>query len=188
MLVLFSAQPWVEALCFAVFGKRATVASWRYGRVRSYHPRLSVKTIEQVQWGYADGMYVTASSMCMVSCHSSHCHTLRCYGAGSMPKYDVVVAYNTLGWLGLGRMGEALQPWGDIQAVARSWCVAAKKAWLVMGVQVRSGAAKPGRLVYNARPEYSHDMVARMTANWRYNRTYGGSQTRVLVYQRMPSM
>ena len=35
---------------------------------------------------------------------------------------------------GLGRYGDALNPWGDLQAIARAWCVCKPDGGLLLGV------------------------------------------------------
>ncbi len=47
----------------------------------------------------------------------------KAYLSGTLPQYDAVVSYSSVEHSGLGRYGDALNPWGDIIAMARMWCV-----------------------------------------------------------------
>ena len=57
----------------------------------------------------------------------------------------------------LGRYGDALNPWGDILAIAESWCVTSPEAFLALSVPTRViFSTGPGSdiLEYNAHRIY----------------------------------
>jgi hypothetical protein len=38
-------------------------------------------------------------------------------------RFDAIVSFSSLEHAGLGRYGDALNPWGDVIQVAKAWCV-----------------------------------------------------------------
>ena len=52
-----------------------------------------------------------------------------------LENFDAVISYSSLEHSGLGRYGDALNPFGDIISVARAWCV---NATLTMGLSSRA--------------------------------------------------
>jgi len=45
-----------------------------------------------------------------------------------------VVTFSSIEHSGLGRYGDQLNPWGDVVAIARAWCVSKPGAPLIVGV------------------------------------------------------
>ena len=56
------------------------------------------------------------------------------YIDGTLGLFDAVVSFSSLEHAGLGRYGDALNPWGDILEVARAWCVTKYDGALILGV------------------------------------------------------
>jgi hypothetical protein len=50
------------------------------------------------------------------------------YLNATLPLFDEVVTISSVEHSGLGRYGDGLNPWGDVQAIARAWCVAKPNA------------------------------------------------------------
>jgi hypothetical protein len=94
VLVIGSELPWVEAICLGVGA--GLVTTLEYGSINSTHPQ--VKTLTPAEFR-------------------------KRYLAGTLGLFDVIVTHSSLEHSGLGRYGDALNPWGDILAVARAWCV-----------------------------------------------------------------
>ena len=42
---------------------------------------------------------------------------------GNMPQFDAMVTFSSIEHSGLGRYGDSLNPWGDLIAMAQSWCL-----------------------------------------------------------------
>ena len=42
---------------------------------------------------------------------------------GKMPQFDAMVTFSSIEHSGLGRYGDPLNPWGDLIAMAQSWCL-----------------------------------------------------------------
>ena len=59
---------------------------------------------------------------------------LRARLEGVLPRFDAVVTVSSVEHSGLGRYSDGLNPWGDILAVARAWCVSAAHARLIIAV------------------------------------------------------
>ena len=56
------------------------------------------------------------------------------YLDGSLDRFDAMVTYSSLEHSGLGRYGDGLHPWGDLVAMARSWCVLKPGAMILVGM------------------------------------------------------
>ena len=141
-LVIGSENPWVEA-CVLQAGA-AHVTTIEYGKIVSEHPQVSAMTPDEVRARFSEL-------------------------AG---RFDAVVSFSSLEHSGLGRYGDALNPWGDKQAVARAWCLAKPGAGFV--VAVMSGG---DFLEFNAHRVYGPLQYPHLFANleqvWRAG---GGSQ------------
>jgi hypothetical protein len=47
----------------------------------------------------------------------------RSYLSGTLSLFDAVISFSSLEHSGLGRYGDAINPWGDLMTMARAWCV-----------------------------------------------------------------
>jgi hypothetical protein len=83
---------------------------------------------------------------------------------GTAPIYDTVVTFSSIEHSGLGRYGDALNPWGDIISIARAWCVASEEASLVIAVPWDS---HEDAIEFNAHRVYSKVRYPYLTSNWR---------------------
>ena len=45
------------------------------------------------------------------------------YNERKEPIFDAVVSFSSIEHSGLGRYGEALNPWGDLITMAKAWCL-----------------------------------------------------------------
>ena len=152
VLVIGSQTPWVEGLCLAAGARH--VFTLEYGKLATDHPDVTVLTPEEF---LARGR------------------------AGTL-KVDVVVTASSLEHAGLGRYGDGLNPWGDILALARAWCVSSAHARLVIAVptstaargreaETEAQAKKWGQdvLGWNAGRTYGPVRYPYLTTNWRYD-------------------
>ena len=160
VLVIGSQTPWVEGLCLGAGA--AHVYTLEYGKIFTNHPQVT--TFLPVEF-------------------------LSKARDGSLPPIDVVVTASSLEHSGLGRYNDGLNPWGDILAVARGWCVGAPHARLVVAVPTTvsaSGleamndeqAAKYGQdvLSFNGQRTYGPVRYPYLTTNWRFDqRIYNGN-------------
>jgi Caenorhabditis protein of unknown function, DUF268 len=95
VLVIGSEKPWVEVICLYAGAKHVTTLE--YGKIVSHHPQISTLTPSEFR-----AKYRTLNPSLF---------------------FDGVISHSSLEHSGLGRYGDAFNPWGDILAVARAWCV-----------------------------------------------------------------
>ena len=138
VLVIGSQTPWVEGLCLAAGAGH--VFTLEYGKLATDHPNVTVLTPEEF---LARGR------------------------AGTL-KIDVVVTASSLEHAGLGRYGDGPNPWGDILALARAWCVSSAHARLVIAVPTSTAAR--GR---EAETEAQAKKWGQDVLGWNSGRTYG---------------
>ena len=105
VLVIGSHQPWVEALALA--GGAMHVWTLEYARLFTSHPRVTT---------LLPGEFLSAAR------------------GGRLPPIDVVITASSVEHSGLGRYNDGLNPWGDILAIARAWCVVKPDAHLIVSV------------------------------------------------------
>lgn len=84
VLVIGSEFPWVEAILLSLDVSHVTTLEYR--EIRSEHEKISTET--------------------PLSMREKFLH-------GKLPHFDGVVSYSSLEHSGLGRYGDALNPWGD---------------------------------------------------------------------------
>lgn len=104
VVVVGSENPWVEA-CVLSLGA-AKIITIEYGAINSTHPQVQALTPSQVRSN--PELY--------------------------MDSFDAVVTFSSVEHSGLGRYGDAFNPWGDRQAVARAWCMTKRDGRLALGV------------------------------------------------------
>ncbi len=131
VLVIGSENPWVEA-CVLNAGA-ALVTTLEYGEIISEHPQVKSVTPSQFRARYAE--------------FSEH--------------FDAIVTFSSVEHSGLGRYGDAMNPWGDRQAIARAWC--ASKPGARMLIAVMTGGDE---ITYNAHRVYGSIMYPHLVANW----------------------
>jgi hypothetical protein len=135
VLVIGSEIPWVEA-CLLYLGA-SHVTTLEYGNIVSNHPRVSTITPENMR---------------------SNAHTYQNY-------FDAVVSFSSIEHSGLGRYGDALNPWGDRQAVARAWCMTRPGGQIALGLPVHSSGTD--FIIYNAHRLYGPVQLPHVFANWK---------------------
>ena len=144
VLVIGSEIPWVEA-CVLNAGA-AYVTTLEYGKIVSTHPQISTLTPDEMRAQYS-------------SMYSGF--------------FDAVVTFSSVEHAGLGRYGDALNPWGDRQTLARAWCMAKPGARLLIGVMYGGSDS----IAFNAHRVYSDFTLSHLLANWKQIwRAPGGNQ------------
>mgnify|MGYP000493817094 CR=1 FL=1 len=132
VLVVGSQRPWVEVI--ALYAGAAKVVTLEYGAIESHHPQISTMTPDVFRQKYFEKQ---------------------------LPQFDAVLTYSSIEHSGLGRYGDALNPWGDILSLARCWCVAKDDAMLLLGVPVG-----PDAVEFNAHRVYGDIRLPILTTNW----------------------
>ncbi|XP_063405619.1 uncharacterized protein LOC134689576 [Mytilus trossulus] len=135
VLVIGSEIPWVEA-CVLEAGAREVV-TLEYAEIVSEHPR--VKTILPYDFR-------------MKFLHQK------------IELFDAVVTFSSVEHSGLGRYGDALNPWGDIIAISRAWCVTRAGGSLTIGVQYNF---HDEFIRFNADRWYGKIRYPFLTTNWK---------------------
>eukprot|EP00182_Erythrolobus_australicus_P007202 CAMPEP_0185834130 /NCGR_PEP_ID=MMETSP1353-20130828/4468_1 /TAXON_ID=1077150 /ORGANISM="Erythrolobus australicus, Strain CCMP3124" /LENGTH=390 /DNA_ID=CAMNT_0028532507 /DNA_START=96 /DNA_END=1268 /DNA_ORIENTATION=+ len=106
-LVVGSERPWIESLLLNRDARE--VLTLEYGKIRSEVPNLITMQPREFASKYA---------------------------SGELELFDLVFTFSSLEHSGLGRYGDALNPWGDILSVAKMWCVTKPGGLLVLMVPV----------------------------------------------------
>jgi hypothetical protein len=133
VLVIGSEKPWVETIC--LYLGASMVTTLEYGAITSHHPKIKTMIPSQFREAYKDG---------------------------TLGKFDVIVSWSSLEHSGLGRYGDALNPWGDILAVARAWCVTKPGGKMVLGLPTGKDDIE-----FNAHRWYGKVRWPLITANWK---------------------
>ena len=133
VLVIGSSHPWVEAIALYLGAKNVTTLE--YGEIISTHPQIKTETPSSIRKKYL---------------------------ANELEHFDGIISHSSLEHSGLGRYGDALNPWGDILAVTRAWCVTKPKGFMWAGVPT-------GRdfVFYNWHRVYGKVRWPLLAINWR---------------------
>ena len=105
VLVIGSENPWVEACVLEAGAKE--IVTLEYGEIISKHPKIKTMTPLQFRKSYL---------------------------SDTLGTFDAIVTFSSVEHSGLGRYGDALNPWGDIIAIARAWCLTKQGGSLTIGV------------------------------------------------------
>ncbi len=136
ILVIGSEQPWVESIVLSLGASNVTTLE--YGAILSQHEQITTETPASIREKYLDGSLLTL--------------------------FDGVVSYSSIEHSGLGRYGDALNPWGDILAVARGWCLTKNDGFLYLGLPTHNGVDS---VLWNAHRVYGKLRWPLVTANWK---------------------
>ena len=131
-LVIGSEIPWVEAVLLAAGA--SSVVTLEYGSIKSEHPSITTLTPGQFMEEYLSGKIGT---------------------------FDVVTSFSSVEHSGLGRYGDALNPWGDVLEIARAHCVCKVGGSLVLAVMHGYDAVE-----FNAHRVYSDIRYPYLASNW----------------------
>jgi hypothetical protein len=135
VLVIGSEYPWIES-CLLYLGA-SHVTTLEYGAIVSNHPRVSTITPQNMR---------------------ANAHTYQNY-------FDAVVSFSSIEHSGLGRYGDALNPWGDRQAIARAWCMTRPGGQIALGLPVHPSGKDS--IIYNAHRFYGPVQLPSLLTNWK---------------------
>ena len=131
-MVIGTILPWIEAILLNLGASKITVLE--YAEVKNTHPKLNPITPEKLRQEILKG---------------------------NVPEFDAMVTHSSLEHSGLGRYGDALNPWGDLITIAQAWCLMKPGSRAFVGV--------PGGLDainFNAGRAYGKIMFSHLFANW----------------------
>ena len=160
VLVIGTEIPWVEA-CALEAGAREVV-TLEYGKIVSEHPKVSTMTPHDFRLRYLNN---------------------------TLGRFDAIITFSSIEHSGLGRYGDALNPWGDIIAVAKAWCVTKLGGSLTISVPYNYNQDS---IRFNAHRVYGKIRYPFLTSNWKQvykgsekqiDHGYGGPQT-VFVFRK----
>ena len=158
VLVVGSENPWVEA-CVLDAGA-ASVVTLEFAPIVTDHPQIEALTPFEYHERYVDG---------------------------TLGLFDTIVSFSSLEHSGLGRYGDALNPWGDILEVARTWCVTKDGGSLLIGVMYGND-----EIEFNAHRRYGDLRWPFLTTNWHQEwradkANYRGEQQRIHIFRKRTS-
>jgi hypothetical protein len=133
VLVIGSSHPWVEVVC--LFLGAGKVTTLEYGEIISHHPQIVTYTPSSIRDKFLKG---------------------------ELEHFDGIITHSSVEHSGLGRYGDALNPWGDILAIARGWCMTKTNGF--MWVSVPTGI---DMIFSNWHRVYGRYRWPLLSANWR---------------------
>ncbi|XP_048778787.1 uncharacterized protein LOC125682335 [Ostrea edulis] len=152
VLVIGSENPWLEATVLEKGAKE--VVTLEYGRIESRHPKVKTMVPSEFSESFMNG---------------------------SLGLFDAVVTFSSVEHSGLGRYGDRLNPWGDIIAIARAWCVTKVGGSLTIGVLYDN---EKDYIQYNAHRCYGKIRFPYLCTNWKQHYRGSGIQ-RVHVFTKV---
>jgi hypothetical protein len=89
-----------------------------------------------------------------------------------------------------GADGDGINPWGDVQTIARAWCVAAEGAFMLLGVPTvgECGQSREEGIEWNNGRLYGERTLPDLAANWRAEwRTPNCTDQPLFLFRREPA-
>jgi hypothetical protein len=137
-----SELPWVEVLLARHGAKQ--VLTVEYGRIKvDEHPVISATTPGQL------------AAMMLTHPRS----------------FDFAVTFSSLEHSGLGRYGDSLNPYGDIEAAVQTWCLLRPGGIFLLGLPATDHLASKDELTWNAHRHYGPLRLAEMFAGYEHVET-----------------
>ena len=135
VLVIGSERPWVESLCLLAGASKVTTLE--YGGIRSEHPDITTMTPSEMR------RKVLKKEI----------------------NFDAIVSFSSIEHSGLGRYGDALNPWGDRITIAKAWCASKPNAKMLLVVPTVAGSND--EIAWTAHRIYGDVMMPHLAANWK---------------------
>jgi hypothetical protein len=132
VLVIGSEKPWLEIIC--LFLGASKVTTLEYGKITSEHPQIQTLLPHEFRAKARDG---------------------------TLGLFDGILTHSSLEHSGLGRYGDALNPWGDLLNVARGHCVTKDDGFMVLGVPTGRD-----QVAFNAHRIYGYFRLPLVSSNW----------------------
>ena len=127
------------------------VVTLEYRKITSQHAKVKTMVPSEFRWSYLNGTLGT---------------------------FDGNVTFSSVEHSGPGRYGVALNPWGDILAIAKAWCVTRDGGSLTICVPY-NGVEES--LYFNAHRFYGKLRYPYLTTNW-HQYYQGHGKQRVFVF------
>jgi len=107
---------------------------------------------------------------------------------GEMVLFDTVFTFSSLEHSGLGRYGDPLTPFGDLEATAQVWCMVKPNGYFILAVPVSKNISNCS-IEWNGHRNYGNVRLQHLTANWRVLdifKTRDKFNHYILVLQKIP--
>ena len=150
VLIIGSEVPWVEATVLSLGAK--SLITLEYGKILSQHPAVQTMTPAEFKQSFE---------------------------AGTIGLFDAIVTFSSVEHSGLGRYGDALNPWGDVLEIARAHCVCRPGGSLTIAVMTKDGA---DALEFNAHRVYGDLRWPYLASNWEQTYREPDGEQRVHVF------
>ena len=131
-MVIGSYQPWIEAMLLEYGAKNVTTLE--YVEIESQHPQIRTWTPETMK---------------------------RSWEEDGSPQFDAIVTFSSLEHSGLGRYGDAINPWGDLITMSKAWCMTRPGGRMLIGVPTGFDG-----VLFNACKMYGPFQYSQLFANW----------------------
>ena len=132
ILVIGSQTPWIEAILLELGAAKITTVD--YTPIECHHPDIETITPEDLSKRFLQNPNLL---------------------------FDGVVTFSSVEHSGLGRYGDALNPWGDLITMAKAWCVTRPGGRLLIAVP--SGYDS---VYFNTHKLYGPIQFSHLFANW----------------------
>ena len=81
--------------------------------------------------------------------------------------FDAAFSYSSLEHAGLGRYGDPLMPYGDMEAMAQIWCATKPGGYMFLALPMTADNRTECILHWNAYRKYGYIRMQHLTANWK---------------------
>ncbi|XP_040574541.1 uncharacterized protein [Lepeophtheirus salmonis] len=136
VLVVGSMSPWVE--CMALANGAAMVTTLEYGKIISQHEKLRTLIPSEYE---------------------------KLFLENKLEPFDIILSFSSLEHSGLGRYGDALNPWGDIITMAKLHCTTTRDAVAIIGLPYDTTGKDS--IEFNAHRCYGPLMLSHIFTNWK---------------------
>jgi len=104
--------------------------------------------------------------------------------------WDFAFTYSSLEHSGLGRCGDALHPWGDMEAAVQTWCLLKPGGIFFLGLPCKDASCSEDVLLWNAHQIYGQRRLQEGFAGYevvkKVNTTYGVARASIVYVLRKP--
>ena len=135
--VIGTVRPWAEAILINLGAAKVTTIE--YNRIILKHPKVRVMT----PFKFAKKFLSRTSDT-----------------------FDTAFSYSSIEHSGLGRYGDPLMPYGDMEAMAQIWCATKPGGYMFLGLPM-TPSRKKCVLEFNAGRKYGYIRMQHLTANWK---------------------
>jgi len=159
--VIGTLKPWAEAMLLNLGASRVTTVEYRELIINDY--RVETITPYSLAERFINGLLVP---------------------------FDTVFSFSSIEHSGLGRYGDPITPFGDLEATAQVWCMVKNGGYFILGVPV-SEDGETCSVIWNAHRIYGSARLQHLTANWRVIEEFkalDADKHRIYMLQKMDTL